>query len=117
MIIDLLWIKDHSVRYVFEVESTTSMTSALLRGSNIAQSVPKIMLFPEALLKQFEKKMKTPMFLERYTKDNWNFIVFDNLYHEWNNMRTNINISEIAGVVNKPYKSNICDNNQLIMEF
>jgi 16S rRNA G966 N2-methylase RsmD len=115
--IDLLWIKDHSVRYVFEVESTTSMTSALLRGSNIAQSVPKIMLFPEARLKQFEKKMKTPMFLERYTKDNWNFIVFDNLYHEWNNMRTNINISEIAGVVNKPYKSNICDNNQLIMEF
>src|SRR3989338_2920679 len=44
--IDLIWIKDRRVKAIFEVESTTSMTSALMRGSNIDREVDKFMVFP-----------------------------------------------------------------------
>jgi len=32
---DLLWLKKNNVEVAFEVEATTTMTSALLRGSNL----------------------------------------------------------------------------------
>lgn len=81
--IDLLWIKNDKIEYVIEVESTTSMTSALLRGSNVEKDVKKIMVFPSDRYQQFERKMKTPLFYDHYTSENWNFIIFEVLYAHW----------------------------------
>jgi len=77
--IDILWIKDDKIDYLFEVECTTSMTSALERGSNVEPSVKKVMLFPNDREMQYKRKMKSPMFKERYISDNWNFILFNSL--------------------------------------
>ena len=93
--IDLLWIKDNSIKYIFEVECTTSMTSALNRGSNIPQSVKKVMLIPVDRENQFHKKMKSPMFNENFKNGNWSIILFDVLYHHWYKDKKNINIEEL----------------------
>ena len=40
--IDLLWIKSNRIVSSFEIEFSTSMTSGLVRGSNIDSKVPEI---------------------------------------------------------------------------
>ena len=97
--IDLIWVKDDSIKYIFEIECTTSMISALHRGSNVLQSVSKIMLIPIDRFKQFQNKMKSPMFFERFNNDNWKIIIFDVLYKAWfvNGKRT-----DIEELFNKP---------------
>ncbi|MBI5218468.1 MAG: DNA adenine methylase [Bacteroidia bacterium] len=115
--IDILWIKNDKIEYVVEVESTTSMTSALQRGSNIDKEVPKIMLFPADRFRQFERKMKTPMFYERYDGDNWKFILFEELYKAWNNKRNELLIEEIVNLGLKQTIRKKEDENQLKLEF
>lgn len=114
--IDVLWIKNDTVKYIFEVESTTSMTSALQRGSTIDKDVPKIMLFPSDRVKQFERKMKTPLFNERYESDNWKFVLFEELYKAWNKLKANLIIEEIANIGIKQAAKKETDNNQLEFE-
>jgi DNA modification methylase len=114
--IDVLWIKNDTVKYIFEIESTTSMTSALQRGSTIDKDVPKIMLFPSDRVKQFERKMKTPLFNERYESDNWKFVLFEELYKAWNKLKANLIIEEIANIGIKQAAKKETDNNQLEFE-
>ena len=109
--IDLLWIENDLIQYVFEIESTSAMTSALLRGSNVDNSVPKIMLFPEERFRQYIRKMKSPLFKERFENDNWKFILFDELYKAWNSYKSNIEIESITNIyINKNKKKRRIDN-------
>ncbi len=111
--IDLLWIKNNKVEYAFEVESTTSMTSALQRGSNIAQSAKKVMLLPVDRLGQLSRKMKSPMFFESYEQDNWNIIFFDVLYNHWDTARAKIKIDDLFGKPSSIKKKREENGNQL----
>lgn len=77
--IDVLWTKANRIVAMFEVESTTTMTSALVRGSNLPADVPKYLVIPEERLEQFERKMKSPMFAERFELDQWRTLFFDML--------------------------------------
>jgi len=115
--IDILWIKNDRIEYVIEVESTTSMTSALQRGSNVDIGVPKLMLFPSDRHKQFERKMKNPMFFERYENDNWKFILFEELYKAWNQKSNKLKIDEITNLGIKISSKSKEDKNQLKLEF
>jgi DNA modification methylase len=98
--IDILWIKNDRIEFLFEVECTTSMTSALLRGSNVEKEVKKIMLLPADRENQFRQKLKSPMFYESFSKDNWSFIIFDELYSAWYQKKKELNIEELF---DKPY--------------
>jgi DNA modification methylase len=93
--IDLIWIKDYSPEYIFEVESTTPMTDALQRGSNLDKSVKKIMLFPVDREGQFQRKLKSPMFSEWFIGDNWSIVLFDVLYEAWNKSKKRTDIEEL----------------------
>ncbi|MDI6766425.1 MAG: DNA methyltransferase [Bacteroidota bacterium] len=97
--IDLLWIKNHNVEYAFEVESTTPMTDALQRCSNLEKTVSKVMLFPVDRENQFKQKLKSPMFYERFQGDNWSVVLFDVLYESWNKDKKRTCINDI---LNKP---------------
>lgn len=77
--IDLLWIKGNKIVSSFEIEFTTSMTSGLLRGSNLDKTIPKYLVVPEEREEQFKRKRKSPMFEERFQDDNWNLLFFDAL--------------------------------------
>jgi hypothetical protein len=74
---DLLWLKGGEVVRAFEVESTTTMTSGLQRGSNLPANVPKTMVIPEEREADFERKMKSPLFNEHFQKDNWTLLYFN----------------------------------------
>jgi 16S rRNA G966 N2-methylase RsmD len=76
---DLLWLHGGEVVRAFEVECTTSMTSGLQRGSNLPRHVPKTMVIPDEREKDFERKMKSPLFNERFAKDNWTLVYFNPL--------------------------------------
>ncbi len=115
--IDILWIKDDKIEYAIEVESTTSMTSALQRGSNIQKEVPKIMLFPSDRYNQFERKLKNPMFTERYEGDSWSFILFEELYKAWNKKWDKQLLDDISNIVPKQNHKSKEDVNQLNLGF
>ena len=77
LLMDILWLKEGEVRYAFEVESTTTMTSALQRGSNLPTAVPKIMVIPEEREANFQRKMQSPLFADHFVNDSWQLLYFD----------------------------------------
>lgn len=77
LLMDLLWIKDGEVDTAFEVESTTTMTSGLQRGSNLPTDVRKVMVLPEERKLDFDRKMQSPLFSEAFESQNWNLLFFD----------------------------------------
>lgn len=96
--IDLLWTKQNKVVAVFEVESTTQMTDALRRGSNVASGVPKLLFMPEDREPQFLRKLKSPMFAERFKKDNWKVVFFEALQAEYSKHKGK---TDVPSLVNK----------------
>ena len=76
---DLLWLDGSAVVRAFEVESTTTMTSGLQRGSNLPATVPKTMVIPEEREGDYYRKMKSPLFCEHFEKDNWTLVYFNAL--------------------------------------
>ncbi|HEY5534292.1 MAG TPA: DNA methyltransferase [Ignavibacteria bacterium] len=93
--IDLLWIKDDKIIKAFEVESSTSMTMALQRGSNIDAKVKKYMLMPYDRKDQFKDKFKSPLFSERFINDSWNIIYFETFRETYNELKKNLDIDKI----------------------
>ncbi|MEA2237390.1 MAG: hypothetical protein QOC81_2114 [Thermoanaerobaculia bacterium] len=79
LLMDLLWLNGGDVKYAFEVESTTTMTSALQRGSNLPAGVPKIMVIPEEREPSFQRKMQSPLFAEHFVNESWHLLYFDAL--------------------------------------
>ncbi|MDL1959388.1 MAG: DNA adenine methylase [Deltaproteobacteria bacterium] len=77
--IDLIWIKGKEIKAIFEVESTTTMTSALMRGSNVYQRVDKFMVLPEEREGQLRNKLTSPLFKDHFENENWQLIYFDTL--------------------------------------
>jgi len=75
--IDLLWIHGSRIIASFEVEFSTSMTSGLMRGSNIDQTVDKYIVIPEEREAQLRQKERSPMFAETFISYNWNVLYFD----------------------------------------
>ena len=74
---DLLWVEGEKVLMAFEVESTTSMTSGLQRGSNLPAATPKVMVIPEEREPDFQRKMKSPLFSQHFQNDSWRLLFFD----------------------------------------
>lgn len=86
--IDLLWIKGKEVVSVFEIESTTTMTSGLVRGSNLPRKVPKYLVIPEEREDQLKRKMKSPMFADHFNLDNWKVLFFDTLRTNYKKLKS-----------------------------
>ena len=97
--IDLLWIKGDRIISSFEIEFSTFMTSALVRGSNIDSTVPKYLVIPEEREDQFKRKHKSPMFAERFEQDNWNVLFFDSIRHVYKKLKAKV--IEIDSLINK----------------
>jgi len=94
--IDLLWIKGAKIKVAFEVESTTSMTSALLRGSNLGYEIPKYIVIPEERQLQFDNKMTSPMFEHHFINENWDVLYFDSLRNAYLKNKANIDLNNLT---------------------
>jgi len=77
--VDVLWLKGDQVKAAFEIESTTSMTEALKRGSNIEPSVSKYLVLPQEREDQLSRKLRSPLFSEHSEKDSWKCLFFEAL--------------------------------------
>lgn len=78
--IDILWIKDGKIVYAFEVEFTTGITEAVIRGSYItSDKVKRVFVIPEERERLLHKKVNAPILKTRIIEQNWKFIFFKDL--------------------------------------
>jgi 16S rRNA G966 N2-methylase RsmD len=114
---DLLWLDGNEVVRAFEVESTTTMTSGLQRGSNLPATVPKTMVIPEERESDFERKMKSPLFHEHFAKDNWTLAYFNALREAFTKTKAKTDLESLFGkkknVSRAVYKTKAAENQAL----
>ncbi len=79
--IDTLWLEDGRIKYVFEVENTTGISEAIIRGSNIPSSLKprRFIIIPKERENFLFKKLQEPVLKETLNKTEWNFIRYDDL--------------------------------------
>lgn len=79
--IDVLWFKDKKIHYAFEVENSTTITSALERGSNLPdrKNTKKMILIPKDRAKLLNRKIKEPMFKDTFILDGWQVAFYEEL--------------------------------------
>jgi len=79
--IDVLWLHDGRIRYEFEVENTTGISEAVIRGSNIPEQLnPKrYIVVPKEREGFLCRKLKEPILAEAIRKAGWNFIRYPDL--------------------------------------
>jgi DNA modification methylase len=80
--IDVLWIIDGKVRYEFEVENTTSIVEAVIRGANIPYEVNRYVVIPEERENLLYQKVSEPGLRERIK--GWKFIYYGHLEKFYN---------------------------------
>ena len=101
LLMDLLWIKHGAVYAAFEVESTTTMTSALQRGSNLPAGVMKVMVLPEERKVDFDRKMQSPMFRDFFAAQGWQLLFFDKFPEAFSKGKVSTSIDELFGKMSK----------------
>lgn len=76
-----MWVKDSRIRYEFEVENTTGISEAIIRGSNIPEEFnPKrFIIIPKERERFLFRKLQEPILAETIKKANWNFIRYADL--------------------------------------
>jgi len=79
--IDVIWYNEKGqITHEFEVENTTGMTEAIVRGSNIPdRSVKRYLVIPEERENFFNRKLDEPLIKENIDEFNWKFIYYDTL--------------------------------------
>lgn len=97
LLMDLLWLNGDQVVCAFEVESTTTMTSALQRGSNLPAGTPKVMALPEERKADFDRKMESPLFKDSFVSHSWDLLFFDKLRASFLKNKEALKIEDILG--------------------
>jgi DNA modification methylase/Zn ribbon nucleic-acid-binding protein len=78
--IDVLWYRESRINYEFEVENTTVITEAIIRGSNIpTEMVKRYIVIPDERERFLYKKAREPILKENVEKNNWKFITYKDL--------------------------------------
>ena len=78
--IDVLWFKEDKIYYAFEIENTTTITSALERCSNLPnKDTKKRILIPIEKAKLLNRKIKEPMFKRTFEEDRWEVSLYEDL--------------------------------------
>ncbi len=93
--IDVLWLQGDIVESVFEIEATTSMTEALKRGSNIESGVPKYLVLPQEREDQLVRKLRSPLFGERFQQDSWKCLFFEALDESYQKKKGKVDITTL----------------------
>lgn len=84
--IDVIWLDEDRIKYEFEVENTTAITEAIVRGSNIPHNnIKRVIIIPKEREKLLYRKLEEPILKESLTRDNWNFIFYNDLEKFYNN--------------------------------
>lgn len=102
--IDVLWVEDGRIKYVFEVENTTGISGAIIRGSNIPENLqPKrFIVIPEEREKLLHRKLQEPILKESIKKVKWDFIRYKDLESLYKKTKKQFNPHEIEKISKDP---------------
>jgi hypothetical protein len=101
--IDALWLKSGEVLYEFEVENSTGISDAIIRGSNIpSTTVKRFIIIPEERKNLLMMKIAEPILKENILQYNWNFIFYDTFlsFYEKCRQKKSVEASEIDKLAN-----------------
>jgi 16S rRNA G966 N2-methylase RsmD len=114
--IDVLWYDEGRIKYEFEVENTTAITEAIVRGSNIPHNtIKRIIVIPKERERLLYRKLEEPILKESLTKDNWQFIFYDDLekFYASNKRKKEILIKSFDKTFKMPKKESLQKQNSL----
>lgn len=94
--IDVLWLQGDRVESAFEVEATTSMTEALKRGSNLESRIPKYLAIPQEREDQLLRKLRSPLFGDRFKQDSWSCLFFETLDSAFQRSKGKVDITQLV---------------------
>lgn len=103
--IDVVWYDKSEITHEFEVENTTGITEAIVRGSNIPSTETKrYIVIPEERQDFFYRKISEPMLKEKVEEYSWKFMFYDALrtFYETNKRKKTVNLTEFEKISQKP---------------
>lgn len=103
--IDVVWYYKGEITHEFEVENTTGITEAIVRGSNIPSTKTKrYIVIPEERQDFFYRKISEPMLKEKVEEYSWQFMFYDALktFYEKNKRIKEIELSEFEKLGGTP---------------
>lgn len=77
--IDVVWHTEGKITHVFEVENTTGITEALVRGANIPYDVKRYIVLPEERDNLLQSRMKEPLLSNQFSEGGWQVIYYGRL--------------------------------------
>jgi hypothetical protein len=101
--IDALWLTNNEILYEFEVENSTGISDAIIRGSNIpSTNVKRFIVIPEERTNLLMMKIAEPILKENIDQYNWNFIFYDLFlsFYDKNRQKKTLDPSEIDKLAN-----------------
>ncbi len=111
--IDIMWIKNKKVEYVFEVEYTTKITEAFSRCSNIPKTynTKKSIVIPRVRQKLLMRKLKSELINITVKKEKWKIIFFKDLekFYNENIKKKNLTIDVFEKLLQYPIEKRFVD--------
>jgi 16S rRNA G966 N2-methylase RsmD len=90
--VDVIWLENHLPRFLFEVETTTQISEAIVRGSYYTDpGVRRFFVIPRRRETLLDKKVSAPVFRGRVQEYGWSFMRFEaieRLYEESEHKRS-----------------------------
>lgn len=79
--IDLMWIENGRIKYEFEVENTTGISEAIIRGSNISDEtgVKRFIVISKDREKKLHSKLEEPILKRAVEKSGWKFLWYTDI--------------------------------------
>lgn len=106
--IDVLWIEDGKIAYEFEVENTTSISEAIIRGSNIPDSLKphRFIIIPKERENFLYRKLQEPVLLETMKKVKWSFLTYDDVQDFFSESKKQVNLVKLNNMARAPRMKN-----------
>ncbi len=106
--IDVMWLDSGRIMYEFEVENTTGISDAIIRGSNIPESshLKRFIIIPEERENFLFKKLQEPILQETIKKVKWNFIRYRDLEKLFAESKKIFNPADLDKIARMPRMKN-----------
>ncbi|MGC8622073.1 MAG: DNA methyltransferase, partial [Caldisphaera sp.] len=103
--IDVLWIKNNKIEYAFEVENSTTIDSAIIRGSYINYNSIRVIVLPDHRWNKLLSVLKTSFIRKEFEDENWNILLYSKLEEYLS--KKNKSIDTFNAVLIKPKIDNL----------
>lgn len=106
--IDLIWVNENQIEYEFEVENTTTITEAIVRGENIPYDTQRIIVIPEERERLLLRKIEEPA-LKHLGIDKWHIMFYNDLEEYYNTIKRkkSLDISEFKRLIRLPKEKGV----------